>query len=143
MFFQKKAVLANHNQMALQMILNWPTQQNQVVFYVKTLAVPARRNVKDADVIRGSELFRQINCSGCHKPLIQTGIDLNVRAINNQRIQPFTDLLLHDMGDGLADNRPDFLASGTEWRTAPLWGDRKSTRLNSSHERLSRMPSSA
>jgi CxxC motif-containing protein (DUF1111 family) len=95
---------------------------NHVVFYVKTLAVPARRNVTDPDIIKGKKLFTQINCSGCHKPLVQTGIDLTLSAINNQRIQPFTDLLLHDMGDGLADNRPDFLATGKEWRTTPLWG---------------------
>lgn len=95
---------------------------NYVTFYVQTLAVPARRNVTDPDVKLGGELFKQINCSGCHKPVIQTGPDLNVKALNNQRIQPFTDLLLHDMGDGLADGRPDFLATGREWRTAPLWG---------------------
>lgn len=95
---------------------------NHVVFYIKTLAVPARRNTTDADVQAGKQLFTQLNCSGCHKPVIQTGIDLNISAINNQRIQPFTDLLLHDMGDDLADNRPDFLATGKEWRTAPLWG---------------------
>lgn len=95
---------------------------NYVIFYVQTLAVPARRNVTDPDVKLGGELFRQINCSGCHKPVIQTGPDLSVKALNNQRIQPFTDLLLHDMGDGLADGRPDFRATGKEWRTAPLWG---------------------
>jgi len=95
---------------------------NQVVFYIKTLAVPARRNTTDADIQSGKQLFTQLNCSGCHKPVVQTGIDLNLSAINNQRIQPFTDMLLHDMGDDLADGRSDFLATGNEWRTAPLWG---------------------
>jgi CxxC motif-containing protein (DUF1111 family) len=95
---------------------------NQVAFYIKTLAVPARRNVLDADVQKGKQLFTQINCSGCHKPVMQTGVDVTLAAINNQRIQPFTDLLLHDMGDDLADGRPDFLATGKEWRTATLWG---------------------
>lgn len=95
---------------------------NHVVFYIKTLAVPARRNTNQPDIMLGKQLFTQLNCSGCHKPVVQTGIDLTVRALNNQRIQPFTDLLLHDMGDGLADNRPDHLANGKEWRTAPLWG---------------------
>ncbi|MBS1934378.1 MAG: thiol oxidoreductase [Bacteroidetes bacterium] len=95
---------------------------NYVVFYVKTLAVPARRNVTDADVQAGGTLFTQVNCSGCHRPTIQTGIDLTLPQINNQRIHPYTDLLVHDMGSGLADNRPDFLANGNEWRTAPLWG---------------------
>ena len=95
---------------------------NYVVFYVKTLAVPARRNVMDADVRGGAALFNQINCSGCHRPTIQTGIDLSLPQINNQRIHPYTDLLVHDLGTGLADNRPDYLATGNEWRTAPLWG---------------------
>jgi CxxC motif-containing protein (DUF1111 family) len=95
---------------------------NAVFFYIKTLAVPARRNVTDTDNKKGEQLFTQINCSGCHKPTMQTGTDLTLQSVSNQRIHPYTDLLLHDMGDGLADNRPDFLATGKEWRTAPLWG---------------------
>ncbi|HRH59496.1 MAG TPA: di-heme oxidoredictase family protein [Chitinophagaceae bacterium] len=95
---------------------------NAVVFYVKTLAVPARRNTTDADIKTGEQLFNQINCGGCHKPTLQTGVDVTLAQISNQRIHPYTDMLLHDMGDGLADNRPDFLATGSEWRTAPLWG---------------------
>lgn len=95
---------------------------NYVVYYVKTLAVPARRDVLDSINIRGSVIFSQINCSGCHRPTIQTGIDLSLPQISNQRIHPYTDLLVHDMGPGLADNRPDYLAGGREWRTAPLWG---------------------
>lgn len=98
------------------------TALSEVVFYVKTLAVPARRDVTDADNKAGEKLFAQINCSGCHRPTIQTGVDVTLASVSNQRIHPYTDLLLHDMGSGLADNRPDFLASGTEWRTAPLWG---------------------
>ena len=95
---------------------------NFVLYYVKTLAVPARRDVTDADVKTGQLIFNQINCSGCHRPNMRTGVDVTLPQISNQRIQPFTDLLLHDMGDGLADNRPDFLATGNEWRTQPLWG---------------------
>ena len=95
---------------------------NYVLYYVKTLAVPARRDVTDADVKTGQLIFNQINCSGCHRPTMRTGVDVTMPEISNQRIQPFTDLLLHDMGEGLADNRPDFLATGTEWRTQPLWG---------------------
>ncbi len=98
------------------------TTLNHVIFYVKTLAVPARRNVNDPQVQSGKSLFTQLNCSACHKPTVQTGIDLSFKALSNQRIQPFTDMLLHDMGDDLADNRPDFLATGREWRTTPLWG---------------------
>lgn len=95
---------------------------NANVFYVKTLAVPARRNINDPDVQRGEYFFNQINCSGCHRPTVQTGVDLTMPQLSNQRIHPYTDLLLHDMGPGLADNRPDYLASGSDWRTSPLWG---------------------
>ena len=95
---------------------------NFVTFYVRTLAVPARRNVNDPDVQAGSAIFNQINCSGCHRPTIMTGPDFNLPQLSGQRIHPYTDLLVHDMGDGLADNRPDFLATGSEWRTQALWG---------------------
>jgi CxxC motif-containing protein (DUF1111 family) len=98
------------------------SQLNAVVFYVRTLSVPARRNVDDANVKRGELLFKQANCSGCHIPTVYTGVDVSIPALSNQRIHPYTDLLVHDLGDGLADNRPDYLASGSEWRTPPLWG---------------------
>lgn len=94
---------------------------NQVVFYLRTLAVPGRRNINNTEVIKGKQLFTQINCVGCHKPKIETGLNKIIQ-LSMQTIHPYTDLLLHDMGEGLADNRPDFLATGTEWRTPPLWG---------------------
>jgi len=94
----------------------------KVVRYTQTLAVPARREFDDATVLRGKFLFQQINCSGCHRPSMSTGSIGDIAALYNQKIWPYTDLLLHDMGPELADGRPDFLASGTEWRTAPLWG---------------------
>lgn len=95
---------------------------NAVAFYVRTLSVPARRNITDTIVKQGEKIFAQINCSGCHKPTIYTGVNVTLPMLSNQRIHPYTDLLLHDMGDGLADNRPDFFATGKEWRTPPLWG---------------------
>lgn len=95
---------------------------NHVSFYVKTLAVPARRNVTDPDVKAGSVLFNQVNCSACHRSTMMSGSEPNVPQLSGQRIHPYTDLLLHDLGEGLADNRPDFLAGGREWRTQPLWG---------------------
>jgi len=98
------------------------TLLNYVAFYVRTLAVPARRNITDPDVRQGALLFNQINCSGCHRSTIQTAVNVTLSQVSNQRIHPYTDLLLHDMGNGLADNRPDYLASGREWRTQPLWG---------------------
>ena len=95
---------------------------NAAAFYIKTLGVPARRNVTDGVNLRGEQIFKQINCGSCHIPTVQTGVDVTIAATSNQRIHPYTDLLLHDMGLGLADNRPDFLASGTEWKTPALWG---------------------
>jgi CxxC motif-containing protein (DUF1111 family) len=101
-----------------------------VVFYAETLAVPARRNVKDEDVVAGAVLFDQINCTACHNPSFTTRRDgdfklgglIPPKGILNQTIYPFTDMLLHDMGDDLADGRRDFLANGKEWKTRPLWG---------------------
>lgn len=93
-----------------------------VTFYVRSLSVPARRNVTDATVLQGEKLFKQMKCAVCHKQTMYTGVDVQFPALSNQRIHPYTDLLVHDMGAGLADNRPDFQAGGTEWRTAPLWG---------------------
>lgn len=95
---------------------------NAVKFYVETLAVPARRNVTDPQVKAGERLFSQIGCASCHLPTLYTDVDVNFPALSNQRIHPYTDLLLHDMGPALADGRPDYQASGSEWRTAPLWG---------------------
>lgn len=89
---------------------------------MKTLSVPARRNHDDMTVLRGKYLFTQLNCSGCHRPQLNTGSGGQIAALQNQKIWPYTDLLLHDMGPELADNRPDYLASGAEWRTPPLWG---------------------
>lgn len=94
----------------------------KVVLYSSSLAVPARRNINDPDVKLGSEIFQKIQCNSCHIPSYTTGSGHTLTYLNNQRIHPFTDLLLHDMGDELADNRPDFLANGNEWRTQPLWG---------------------
>jgi len=100
-----------------------------VTFYTQTLAVPARRNIRDPRVARGEVLFLRAKCAACHTPTFVTG-DSPVRALANQRIYPYSDMLLHDMGAALADGRPDFLATGTEWRTAPLWGIGLTTLVN-------------
>tara|TARA_R110001592_G_scaffold32162_1_gene112742 strand:+ start:10803 stop:12200 length:1398 start_codon:yes stop_codon:yes gene_type:complete len=97
------------------------TQLDKMTFYVSTLAVPARRSIDDPQVLAGARAFEQARCIQCHKPKAMTG-EHAVDALSNQLIQPFTDMLLHDMGEGLADHRPDYEATGTEWRTAPLWG---------------------
>ena len=96
-------------------------QLDLLTFYMESVAVPARRDVEAPAVLRGERLFGEIGCTACHTPRIETGDHANPVAAY-QTIQPFTDLLLHDMGDGLADGRPDFDADGREWRTPPLWG---------------------
>jgi CxxC motif-containing protein (DUF1111 family) len=93
-----------------------------VLFYARALAVPARRNLDDAQVRRGEALFALAGCDGCHSPTLQTGDYAALPALSHQTIHPYTDLLLHDMGEGLADGRPDFRAGPRDWRTAPLWG---------------------
>lgn len=95
---------------------------DRVVLYSRALAVPIRRNHEDKAVLRGKKLFNDINCAACHKPKMQTGSSYFISGYANQTIRPYTDLLLHDMGPELADNATDFLATGTEWRTPPLWG---------------------
>lgn len=90
-------------------------------FYTQSLAVPARAALDDDHVLRGEELFAEIGCGACHVETLDTDAH-EVAALAHQRIHPYTDLLLHDVGFDLADGRADFLASGTEWRTPPLWG---------------------
>ena len=92
-----------------------------VTFYGRTLAVPAMRDVEDDAVQEGSQLFEDLGCTACHTPTLTTG-ESDIAALADQEIHPYTDLLLHDMGPGLADGRPDFAATGSEWRTPPLWG---------------------
>ena len=94
-------------------------QLSELHFYLVNLAPPARR---DRDrVLEGERLFAEAGCAVCHRPQLKAGA---------QVIEPYTDLLLHDMGDGLADGREDFLATGTEWRTPPLWGVGLIERIN-------------
>lgn len=95
---------------------------NAVKYYAQTLAVPARRNVTDATVKRGEQLFLLAKCVNCHKQTFTTGVNVAFPAISRQVIHPYTDMLIHNMGAGLADNRPDFNAGGQDWRTAALWG---------------------
>lgn len=93
-----------------------------VTFYSRHLAVPAQRGHDQPSVQQGEALFADIGCAGCHRPTLTTGSVLHSSALSNQTFHPFSDLLLHDMGADLADNRPEFLATGQEWRTPPLWG---------------------
>ncbi|MBC9252065.1 thiol oxidoreductase [Pseudomonas alcaligenes] len=93
-----------------------------VLFYTRNLAVPARRNVDDLAVRQGKQLFHEAGCQKCHVPSFTTAATAAEPELTNQTIRPYSDLLLHDMGDGLADQRSEFQANGRQWRTAPLWG---------------------
>lgn len=95
---------------------------HDVVTYSRTLGVPARRNWSDPVVLRGKEVFGQADCAVCHVPKLQTGPCPDLPELSNQTIRPYTDLLIHDMGEALSDHRPVFEAGGGDWRTPPLWG---------------------
>ena len=117
-------------QLALQ-TADWemtPNQLTDVTTYLSTLAVVYRRNVGDPVVERGEKLFNDTGCAACHKSNIKTG-EHEIARLENQIIHPYTDLLLHDMGEGLK-GRPDFDASPTEWRTPPIWGIGKIEMVN-------------
>jgi CxxC motif-containing protein (DUF1111 family) len=93
----------------------------KVTLYSSTLAVPGRRDYDEINILEGKKLFIDSKCTSCHIAKMRTGSH-EIPALENQTIRPYTDLLLHDMGTDLADNTPDFKATGTEWRTPPLWG---------------------
>lgn len=93
-----------------------------VTMFLRGTTVPGRRDVGGAEVLRGKALFRSMACVSCHVPSYVTGTVAGADFLSQVRVWPYTDLLLHDMGQELADGRPDFAASGTEWRTPPLWG---------------------
>lgn len=125
---QKDCLAAPRGAQGLAPEIDDPTF-NDVVFYQASLAPAARRNPREAQVVQGQKLFAQAQCAACHRPSYVTaeGPDplfprLSSKALRGQTIWPYTDLLLHDMGEGLADGRPDFLANGRQWRTPPLWG---------------------
>lgn len=97
-----------------------------LVFYLRALAVPAARTtgegVDSGVIARGFHHFQEVGCVGCHRSTLETASDVALPSLAQQTIHPFTDLLLHDMGEGLADDRAEFAANGREWRTPPLWG---------------------
>ena len=91
-------------------------QLHAVNFYLKFLAVPAPRNPDNSEVIRGRAVFDEAACAACHRPQIRTQENTIPKAFADRLIAPYSDFLLHDMGEDLADNRPDNGATGTEWR---------------------------
>jgi CxxC motif-containing protein (DUF1111 family) len=92
-----------------------------LVFYLRTLKAPVQRSQNNADVISGKQLFINIGCAKCHTPELKTG-NYPIAALANKTFQPYTDLLLHDMGNGLNDGYTEGSALPEEWRTPPLWG---------------------
>ena len=92
-----------------------------VVFYLKTLRAPSRRDVGDPDVLAGEQLFEDVGCAACHVPRLRTGAS-EIEVLNRVEFAPYTDLLLHDMGPELDDGYTEGRATTSEWRTPPLWG---------------------
>ncbi|MFQ5775543.1 MAG: di-heme oxidoredictase family protein [Kiloniellaceae bacterium] len=103
---------------------------DDLVFYMQMLSPTGRRAVQDPDVVRGEALFEVAGCAACHVPRMTTGVHPEAPALSHLVFHPYSDFLLHDMGEGLADGRPEYQASGREWRTPPLWGIGLSGRIN-------------
>lgn len=93
-----------------------------VTFYAENLAVPARRKASFKETLAGKRIFYETGCIACHTPKFVTRRDARDKAQSFQLVWPYSDFLLHDMGEGLADGQPVGVASGQEWRTPPLWG---------------------
>ena len=102
-----------------------------VTHYIRALAPPAP-GAETPERVEGRALFTSGGCASCHTPVMRTGSSV-LPALSNKDVELFSDLLLHDMGDGLADNRPDGQATGREWRTAPLWGTRLVSQFLNGH----------
>jgi len=99
-----------------------PSRLRNITTYLRAVMVPARRNVESPAFLRGEQLFVEAQCAICHTPELRTAADAAAPIGGPHVIRPYTDLLLHDMGEGLADGRPDHLADGRQWRSPPLWG---------------------
>ena len=108
---------------------------DKVALYARLLAVPARQRWQDADTLHGKELFNAAGCGSCHVARHRTGVNEELPELSEQLIYPYSDLLLHDLGEELSDERPSFDADGAEWRTPPLWGLGLTRDVNG-HDRL-------
>lgn len=105
-------------------------------FWSVALDAPPRKNADSPEVKRGEQLFNAAKCASCHVSELKTSEFPRLPQLANRSFHPYTDMLLHDMGPDLADGRPDFLASGRDWRTAPLWGIGASSQVNGSSNLL-------
>jgi CxxC motif-containing protein (DUF1111 family) len=99
-----------------------PPVMDLVAFYAENLAVPARRKASFAETLAGKRAFYETGCVSCHQPKFVTRRDAGNKAHAFQLVWPYSDFLLHDMGEGLADGQAVGVATGREWRTPPLWG---------------------
>ena len=99
-----------------------PATNHHLPDFMALLAPPPRRHVEDPATQRGEVLFRSLGCAACHRETLRTGKSPAYLELSEVTFHPYTDLLLHDLGPGLSDGRPDEQATGSEWRTAPLWG---------------------
>ena len=107
-----------------------------VTNFTRNIGVPKRREPNAPETLKGREKFYQVGCHSCHQPSFTTGESQDLPHLSKQTIWPYSDLLLHDMGPALADGRPDYEASGSEWRTAPLWGVGLNQAVNGSNNLL-------
>lgn len=105
---------------------------NEITLWATSLDAPQQRNKEHAAVQRGEKLFVEAKCASCHVPELRTGEFPALPQLSKRSFRPYTDMLIHDMGPGLADGRPDFEATGRDWRTAPLWGIGLSKQVNGS-----------
>jgi CxxC motif-containing protein (DUF1111 family) len=108
----------------------------RLIQWAHLLGVPRRRNVDDPQVRRGAQVFANCRCDACHAPVMTTGDGGEFPELAHQVIHPYTDLLLHDLGEGLADHRADYAAGPREWRTPPLWGIGLTETVNGHHQFL-------
>lgn len=99
-----------------------PSRLRNITTYLQTLNIPERRITDSEEVIAGETLFHESGCASCHAPTLRTGKKALLKELTDMVFHPYTDLLLHDMGEQLADHRSEGSATGREWRTPPLWG---------------------
>ncbi|HEX6244032.1 MAG TPA: di-heme oxidoredictase family protein [Polyangiales bacterium] len=112
-----------------------PNTLDAVAAYTRTLALPAPRTLERALAAEGGALFARARCDACHRPELSSAERASMPLLSRRTFRPFTDLLLHDLGPELSDARPSFGASGSEWRTPPLWGIGLLPKVNG-HQRL-------
>ncbi|MET0400952.1 MAG: di-heme oxidoredictase family protein, partial [Cystobacter sp.] len=103
-------------------LLGVPAQRSLRSGFMDGIRVSPEHDVDPPRITAGAALFAQAGCATCHAPQLQTGSTHRLAELRDQTIRPYTDLLLHDLGPGLADTLTQGQAGPSLWRTAPLWG---------------------